>query len=290
MAWIKGQVCTSENAKVSVFDRGFLFGDGVYETGRSYDRTFVFLEEHWKRLRSSAGKLAIEIPWSDAELEKGLFEVARAFKQDDIYFRTIVTRGTIESVSIDNFSAEEPSLVHIVQSLNQAKLDSVRKTGVKLLTSNVIRNASDAQDPNIKTSNYLNSLLALQDVKKRGADDAILCNRQGTVTEGTTFSVFGVTKAGSLITPSLNVGILDSITRRHVMEVAKKNMRVEEGEFPVSAFLDCPEAFIASSVREIVPVNAWDEKRFEAPGTHTKALQEGLRNTIQQYVSTHKKF
>jgi len=291
MAWINGKVQTAENAKVSVFDRGFLFGDGIYETGRSYQKTFVFLEEHWMRLRSSAEKLGIKITWTNADLEQGLYELAQAFGQPDVYFRTIVTRGAIESVGIDVFGTQPPTLVHIIQPISEEKLHKLRQSGIHVLTSHVVRNASDAQDPNIKTSNYLNSLLALQDVKRRGADDAILCNRLGQVTEGTTFSVFGVTEEGKLITPAQGVGILDSITRRHVLEEARRFMATEEGEFPVETFMNCREAFIASSVREIVPIHTWDGKKFtEVPGPVTRDLQARLRAVIDTYVRSHRKF
>lgn len=290
-AWVNGTVSDAKDAKVSVFDRGFLFGDGVYETGRSYDRTFVFLEEHWRRLRLSAAKLSIPLPWSDAELEKGLFEVAEAFGQSNVYFRTILTRGPIETVGIEVFSDNPPTLVHLIQHLDEAKLTQRRSEGVQLLTSSVIRNASDAQDPNIKTSNYLNSLLALQDVKRRGAEDAVMCDRKGHVTEGTTFSLFGVTREGTLITPPLDVGILDSITRRHVLEQAQGLLPTKEGRFTVQELLDCQEAFIASSVREIVPIKSWDGKTYPTvPGKFTLALQRKLRTVIDDYVKSHRKF
>jgi branched-chain amino acid aminotransferase len=154
-----------------------------------------------------------------------------------------------------------------------------------------VRNASDAQDPNIKTSNYLNSLLALREVKGLGADDALLCNRQGHLTEGTTFSVFAVTAQKELITPSLRCGILDSITRRHVIECAKAmGISVSELEATASLYHQAKEIFIASSVREVVPVHTWDDKHFVAPGELTAILQEKLSGVIKDYVATHPKF
>lgn len=289
--WVNGRISKPEEAVVSVFDRGFLFGDGVYETGRSYGRTPVFLEEHITRLRKSAEKLQITMPWSDEDLRKGLFETAAAFNHSDVYFRTIVTRGPIQRVGLDLLKDVRPTLVHIVQDLTLASIEKAQQQGVRLVTSSVIRNSAQAQDPNIKTSNYLNSLLALQDAKGKGGDDAIMCDAQGHVTEGTTFAVFGVTKAGTLITPSLNVGILDSITRRHVLALAKDEMKAEEGLMPLSKFHECAEAFIASSVREIVPVKEWDDKKFSSvPGKVTARLQELLKGDIQKYVKTGKSF
>lgn len=285
MAWINGRICPPELPVISVFDRGFLFGDGVYETGRSEGRVFLFMEEHLARLRSSASKLGITIPWTDGEISQGLYDVAKAYNRPTIYFRTIVTRGTIESIGLDVMGDVKPSLVHLLQPIDMAKLQKQRKYGITVLTSKILRNSALAQDPNIKTSNYLNSLLAMQDVKARGADDAIMVSSRGVVTEGTTFSVFGVKKDGTVITPALDVGILDSITRRHVLQVASQFTKTAEVELPVKEFLACEEIFIASSVRACVPITKWDDKNFSPiPGPITLRLQEGLEKVFQEYV------
>jgi branched-chain amino acid aminotransferase len=289
LVWINGKITPPDQAKVSVFDRGFLFGDGVYETGRSYDRCLLFLEEHFARLRQSARKLVIPVPWSDAQLRAGLEETARAMGNPDVYFRTIITRGPISRVGLEIESTEPPTLVHLFQTLSP-KIDEQRHTGVKVLTSKILRNPAAAQDPNIKTSNYLNSLLALQDARERGAEDAILCNAEGQVTEGTTFSVFAVTDDRRLLTPSLKIGILESITRRHVIEIARDTLKVEEGFFPVETLRHQPEVFITSSVREIIPVKSWDDQTYRVPGPITQQLHERLRALIQRYVASHAKF
>lgn len=289
LVYLDGKVGNPENARVSVFDRGFLFGDGIYETGRSYDRCITYLEEHQARLRKSAAKLRIKVPWSDKELKESLFKLASAFGIPNVYFRTIITRGTIDSVGLDVAESKGPTLVHVVQELSD-KTDALRKKGVKILTSRIVRNSVLAQDPNIKTSNYLNSLLALQEVKDRGGEDAILCDIHGNVTEGTTFSVFGVTTSDVVITPSLEVGILDSITRRHVLGIARKFFKVKEGFFKANEFYNCREAFIVSSIREILPVRALDMMEYGVPGPVTSALYERLKEDIRGYVSTHEKF
>jgi branched-chain amino acid aminotransferase len=285
MAWINGRLCPPEQAVVSVFDRGFLFGDGVYETGRSEGRVFLFMEEHLERLRSSASKLAISIPWTDDEISHGLYQAAKAYGKPTIYFRTIITRGLVDAIGLDVMPVGKPTLVHLLQPIDSAKLEKQREHGIRVLTSRIVRNSAAAQDPNIKTSNYLNSLLALQDVKARGGDDAIMVSAAGLVTEGTTFSVFAVKKDGTVITPSLRVGILDSITRRHVLEVARGFTKTQEVEIPLKEFLDCEEAFIASSVRACVPITHWDDKAFSPiPGPTTRKLQVGLEKVFQEYV------
>lgn len=286
---INGEVLTKEKALISVFDRGFLFGDGVYETGKSVDRCPLFLEEHLKRLVKSAGKLLIPVPWKPETLQKYLFDLMKAFGKDNAYFRMYVTRGCIDKVGLDKFDTAQPNLVMFVQELPET-LDSSRKKGMSLLTSKIIRNSAKAQDPDIKTSNYLNSLLALQDVKSRGADDAVLCDVDGNVTEGTTFSLFGVTKEGMLITPSLDVGILNSITRHHLLDLARKYMKVEEGSYRLETFRQCKEVFIASSVREIFPVNAWDGVKYTSGFEITLSLHEKFQAEIKEYVKVSPKY
>jgi len=290
LANINGVLLSPAEAKVSVFDRGFLFGDGVYETGRSYDRVFLFLEEHLTRLRKSASRLGIPVPWTDETLQRLLIETAQAFGKDNIYFRLIVTRGEVTQVGLDVLTPK-PTLAILVQDLSEG-LEKLRKEGYFLRTSSVLRNSAQAQDPNIKSSNYLNSILALKDVKERGAMDAILLNAEGHVTEGTTFSVFAVTPDGVLRTPSLSVGILDGITRRHILSAAKGLLPVEEGAFSLGDFQRASEVFIASSVREICPVFRWDENHYLVPGEWTQKLHGAYREVITDCIqkSQHQKY
>ncbi|NBY19762.1 branched-chain amino acid aminotransferase [bacterium] len=286
---INGRICDPEEAKISVFDRGFLFGDGVYETGKALDGCCLFLEEHLKRLRRSANKLQIPVPLSDEKLTEELFRTARAFGRKDAYFRIVLSRGVGASLGLESFKEFKPTLVIIFQPLSE-KLDFLRAHGIKLLTSTVVRNSSAAQDPNIKTSNYLNSLLALQEVQARGGEDAVLCDSSGNVTEGTTFSIFGVENGKTLLTASLEVGILDSITRRYVLELGSKFLKVEEGFIPLERFKNCEAVFIASSVREIVPVREWDEKKYNLPDSTTEKLKLDLKTEIRTYIREHVKY
>lgn len=282
LANIDGKILDPSEAKVSVFDRGFLFGDGVYETGRSYDRVFLFLKEHLNRLRKSAERLGIPVPWEDSYLEEQLRATAKAFGRDNVYFRMIVTRGEVTQVGLD-VSTEKPTLVILLQDLSTG-LSRLQSQGYHLLTSSIRRNSSQSQDPNIKSSNYLNSILALKDVKERGGMDAILLNADGKVTEGTTFSVFSVGTDGRLRTPALSVGILDGITRRHILKASEGIVPSEEGIYSLEEFQDAKEVFIASSVREICPVYQWDEKKYPAPGPITSKLHEAYRKVVEESV------
>jgi len=286
---VNGHLCTPEEAKISVFDRGFLFGDGVYETGKALDKCCLFLEEHLNRLRRSAGKLQIPVPLSDKELTEEIHRTAKAFGRDEAYFRVVLSRGVGSVLGLESFENFKPTLVIIFQPLS-AKLDSLRTHGIKLMTSTVVRNSSAAQDPNIKTSNYLNSLLALQEVRARGGEDAVLCDANGNVAEGTTYSIFGIEHGKTLLTASLEVGILDSITRRYVLELGRHFLKVEEGFISLERFRNCQEVFIASSVREIVPVRAWDDRNYSLPGPMTEKLKIELKEVIHHYIDSHSKY
>ncbi len=288
LVYLNGKISAAKDAKVSVMDRGFLFGDGVYESGRTYERCFLYLEEHWERLRRSAEKLLLPIPWSDGELTQSLYEVARAYPSEEACFRTIVTRGMVEAVGLDLLDTPAPTLVHILNAVPD--YEKKRKDGIFILTSKIIRNSAAAQDPNIKTSNYLNSLLACQDVKARGSAEGVMCDGQGNVTEGTNFSIFGVTQDDVVITPGLEVGILDSITRRHVLDLARPKFKIQEGFISLAAFQACREVFIVSSNREILPVKQWDEKHYPIPAKITSELIELLTAEMAEYVRTHPKY
>lgn len=285
LAYLDGVVVDAREAKVSVLDRGFLFGDGVYEAGRSYDGCFLYLEEHWERIRSSCQKMQIDLLWSDEEFTEGLFKVAKVYGDKNIYFRTIITRGANEIISLDLTKGPKPTLVHLIQPLPAHPHE-----GISILTSKIMRNPKPAQDPNIKTTGYLNSLYAYQDIKARGAVEGIMCDANGKVTEGTNFSVFGVTADQKVITPSMDVGILDSITRRHVLAIAKKHFETEQGYYPIEVFHKCSEAFIVSSTREILPIATWDETKYPTPGPVTQKLHELFKTEIVDYVKSHPKF
>jgi branched-chain amino acid aminotransferase len=272
-----------------VFDRGFLFGDGVYETGKALGRCPLFIEEHIERLKRSAGKLKIPMPLTDAELTQEIYRTAKAFGRDQAYFRVILSRGVGAVLGLESFEDLKPTLVIIFQPLSE-KLEDLRSRGIKLLTSSVVRNSAAAQDPNIKTSNYLNSLLAIQEVKARGGEDAILCDGLGNVTEGTTFSIFGLKDGETLMTSSLQVGILDSITRRHILDLARPLFKIEEGFISLARFQECQEVFIASSVREIVPVREWDQKKYGLPSPRIDALKKALKVEIASYIDKHAKY
>ncbi|MFM8313288.1 MAG: aminotransferase class IV [Deltaproteobacteria bacterium] len=286
---INGHISSGEDAKVSVFDRGFLFGDGVYETGKALGRCPLFIEEHIERLKRSAGKLKIPMPLTDAELTQEIYRTAKAFGRDQAYFRVILSRGVGSVLGLESFEDLKPTLVIIFQPLSE-KLEDLRNRGIKLLTSSVVRNSAAAQDPNIKTSNYLNSLLAIQEVKSRGGEDAILCDGLGNVTEGTTFSIFGLKDGETLMTSSLQVGILDSITRRHILDLARPLFKIEEGFISLARFQECQEVFIASSVREIVPVREWDQKKYGLPSPRIDALKKALKEEIASYIDRHSKY
>jgi branched-chain amino acid aminotransferase len=181
---INGKVFAPQDAMVSVFDRGFLYGDSVYEVARSYHHIFFALEDHIERLFRSAKRIGLEIGLTPADLIKEIYKVYEQSGLEDAYMRIVVSRGE-GPINLDPTNFTHPNIVIIIKALEPAQV-SLYSTGMKVVTSTFLRNAKEALDPNIKSGNYLNNILALGEAKKKKADDALLVNREGFVTEGTT--------------------------------------------------------------------------------------------------------
>lgn len=281
---LNGRILTRAEASLSVFDRGFLYGDAVFETGRTYDGKLLFLEDHLKRLEKSAAGLQLSLPLSKDDFKKELEKTLRAFSKSPVSYRIIVTGGVQEELGLD-VEGEKPSWMILVQDLSE-KLRKLQTEGYHLKTSKFVRDSSEAQNPQVKSNNYFNSIRALREVKAQGAMDAIFLNSKGMVTEGTNFNVFSVSEEGILRTPSLQTGILAGITRKYILELAKPLIKVEEGEWDLKSFTQAKEVFVASSLREICPVFQWDENRYQVIGPVTKKLQKAYQGKIKSLLES----
>lgn len=281
---LNGRILTRAEASLSVFDRGFLYGDAVFETGRTYDGKLLFLEDHLKRLEKSAAGLQLSLPLSKDDFKKELEKTLRAFSKSPVSYRIIVTGGEQEELGLD-VEGEKPSWMILVQDLSE-KLKKLQTEGYHLKTSKFVRDSSEAQNPQVKSNNYFNSIRALREVKAQGAMDAIFLNSKGLVTEGTNFNVFSVSQEGILRTPSLQTGILAGITRKYILELATPLMKVEEGEWDLKSFTQAKEVFVASSLREICPVFQWDENRYQVIGPFTKKLQKAYQGKIKSLLES----
>lgn len=267
---IDGVVVPAERAVVPVLDRGFLYGDGVYEVARTGGGRVVDLARHLDRLTASAARIALDLP-PRADLERWIADALAAAGPPDAYVRVVVTRGG-GPIGLDIALADRPRTVIIAQPLARPPAEAYAR-GVALAVVAVERTSPRALDPSIKSGNYLNNILALAEARRRGAHEAILLNVEGKVAEGSTSNLF-VALGGRLATPPLAAGILPGVTRRRVIELcAAAGIDAVERDFTVADLATADEAFLTSSIRGVLPVASIDDRPLPgAPGPLSRRL------------------
>jgi len=249
--YIDGVITDENDAKISVFDRGFLYGDSVYEVTRTFSGKPFALEEHLVRLEKSAHGIGMELP-ARASIRQAVLDTLAAAANPESYVRIVVTRGAGE-IGLDPALADRPRLVIIVRPTTGPERRQI-EDGVEIAIVSVRRNLRSAIDPNVKSGNYLNSVLAIGEARRRGAYEALMCDADGRLAEGSSSNIFAV-RAGLVKTPALAVGILDGITRRKVFELAAANgIATAEAELRPDDLYGADEAFLTSSVRGVLPV------------------------------------
>lgn len=268
---IRGAIVDKKDATVSVFDRGFLYGDSVYEVMRTSGGEPVDFERHIARLLRSAHAIAIAPP-DVAKIEGDVRDTLAAAANPESYIRIVLTRGG-GVVGLDVALADEPRTIVIVKPL-VLPTDEQYETGVALAIVGVERMSRRAVDPSVKSGNYLNNILALAEAHKSGADEAIMLNPSGDVAEGSTSNLF-VVEGSQITTPQLSTGLLAGITRQRVLELcAEAGMAVVEAELSPERVRNADEAFITSSIRGVLPVASVDGRRLPAgaPGAVTQRI------------------
>lgn len=261
----------SETAVVSAFDRGFLYGDSIYEVTRTFQGKLFGLQEHLDRLRQSADYLYLDIPWSDGQMRAEIERTLQQAPWQESYVRLVVSRGTEATISLRPSADLKPSLLIVISEISPEP--TLSETGLHLAIGARRRNDSRALSPAAKTGNYLNNILALLEAQHQGADDALMLNTQGQITEATT-SNFWIIKAGVIYTPPAEVGILKGITRQFLLQIMEKNnIPYQERELLPTDLDGIEEAFLSSSVRLIMPVNHIDRQPLpHCPGEMTRFL------------------
>ena len=255
--WIDGNLQRAAEARVNVFDRGFLYGDSAFEVMRTYDKRPFREGAHLDRLRGSCERLLIRLGPSNPELSQIIADTIAASALPECYVRVMVTRG-VAPMSLDLSHANQPSVLVFALPLSPPAA-AVYEQGIAVGLSRAARATDGTRAMGAKTSNYLGSVLALHEVKQRGAQEALICGPTGEVVEGATSNVF-VVRAGELYTPSIEAGILAGITRRTVLELAEGlALRVHEVPLHPSDLYQADEVFITSTVREVVPVVRVDD-------------------------------
>ncbi len=290
---INGEITPADRAQVSVFDRGYLYGDSLYEVVRSYNGVFLHLDEHLARMEKSAALCRMVMAHTAESLRKEVLRTFDAFRskhRGEAYCRIIISRGA-GKIGFGLNCLETPTLYTIIIQPVETPPASQYEQGLHLQISERLRNDSRALDPAMKSGNYLNSLLAYLDASSLNYDDALLCNADGHVTEGTTFNVFYVHR-GILCTPPLDIGILDGITRRRVLTLAQGlGIEVREVRFPRERLYESDEIFVSSSIKEVMAVTKLDQKLISKgkPGPVTRKLLVKYREEITQLTGARGK-
>jgi branched-chain amino acid aminotransferase len=279
---VNGALADEQHAVISVFDHGFLYGEGVYETLRTYNQKPFLLDRHLRRLRISAEMIALGVPLSDRDVEARIDEtVARARRSggsgQEWYIRVLLTRG-VGDLTYDPAATPEPSLVIIVKPLVEPPAELYTR-GVRVVFSSTVRNHPDSVNPRIKSNNLLNCALAMQEGYRRGAYEVIMRNYRGEVAEGSTSNIF-IAKNGTALTPPLSSGLLAGITREYLFEVAQAaGVPVGEAVLRDEHVFGADEVFLTGTTREVMPIVAVDDRPIGAgaPGPVTTLLHQTFR-------------
>jgi len=293
VAYVNGRICSEQDSTISVFDHGFLFGEGVYEVVRTYDGELFLLDRHLRRLRASASMITLDLGMTDLELEAVTRETMAAYRagpgvsepERELYVRVLVTRG-IGEMTYDPAKSPAPSLVIIVKAL-VAPSASVYEDGVKVALVSVVRNHPRSVDPRIKSNNLLNNALAMQEALRHGAFEAVLRNYRGELAECSQSNLF-VIKNGTAFTPVLDAGLLAGITREFVEEVAEgAGVPMQDAILHDEDLLGADEVFLTSTSKEMVPVVRVDDHAIGQgrPGPLTRRLHDAYRQKARLLVA-----
>ena len=278
---INGKITSAEDAKVSVFDRGFLYGDSIYEVAYSKDGKLIFFEDHLDRLYKSANLLNIQIYESKEDLIKQCLNLLKELKKSQAYLRIIITRGETE-ITLDPSNSFHNNIILIAKP-KPTYNKQLYKEGIRLCIVSIMRNDPRSTNPNAKSGNYLNNVLAINEAKRQNFDDALMLNNQGYITEGSSFNVWMV-KDNVLITPPEESGLLKGITREKLFLICKENnIDYKEENIRPDDIICADEAFITSSTRMIMPIGIINNTNILKDGNPTtQKLQLLFREYIKQ--------
>jgi branched-chain amino acid aminotransferase len=283
--FLNGKVVKESDACISVYDHGFLYGDGIYETMRSYEGVVFMLDRHIDRLSRSASLIKLALPGREF-LRNAVYETMLSNGLSSAYIRITVSRGR-GPIGLDPGLCREPTVVVIAEKFREYPAAYYQK-GTELILAKTRRNLVEALDPEIKSLNFLNNILAKIEAVERGAYEAVMLNKDGYVAEGTVSNVFFI-RHGRLCTPSPEVGILEGITREVVISAAKAaGIEVIEGIFrPEDIFL-AEEVFITNTTGEIVPVSRLEHAAYRV-GAMTRHLHVLYRAEVARHIEEAKR-
>lgn len=284
ICWINGKFVAKEKASISVFDHGLLYGDGVFEGIRFYNNQAFKVEEHIKRLFDSAKAIMLSIPYSAEALISAITQGIINSSENNGYIRIVITRGE-GSLGINPDSCHKSNVFIITDQLNMLQTERLN-SGAHIIIASTRRLSGDGLDPRIKSLNYLNHILARMEASHANADEAILLNQQGNVTEGSTDNIF-IVRNGCLITPPVTDGALDGITRSIVIELAAQcHIPFQEQTLASYDLYTADECLLTGTGAELIPVAEVDGRTLTScPGPVYQTLNQAFKQLIKQQSS-----
>jgi len=276
-ASVNGEIAPADQARISVLDNGFTFGDGVYETLRTYGGRPFHLDRHLERLRASARMLDFAIPAADDALAADLDRLLKRAANPESYIRIIVSRGVGEiSYRFDRIKG--PTIVMAARAY-EPFAETQYRDGIPVIIASIRRNSPQALDPAMKSCNLINNILAVREAQASKAAEPLMLNERGDVAEGASANVF-IVSGGALVTPPLDAGILPGVTRALVLELARTlEVEAREQPVPVRTLFAADEAFITSTLKEVMPIATVDGRPIGSgrPGPVTMRILDAYR-------------
>ncbi len=281
LVYINGVYYPKSQAKVSVFDHGLLYGDGIFEGIRAYNGIVFKLKEHIDRLYASAHVIMLEIPMTKEEIIQAVIETLKRNNLRDAYIRLVITRG-VGGLGLDPRKCVNPTII-IITDIIKLQIIEGKEKGITTIISWVRRDAIDATSHEVKSLNYLNSILARIEANIAGVDEAICLNKDGYVCEGVGENLF-IIKKGKLITPLASTGALPGITRNRVIELINElGYEAFERNITITELFTADEAFFTGTAVEIVPVVEINKRKIGngQPGIVTKHIMQEFEKIIR---------
>jgi branched-subunit amino acid aminotransferase/4-amino-4-deoxychorismate lyase len=287
-----GRLHPADQPSLSPLNRGYLYGDAIYEVWRTYHGVLFAWEEHWRRLLASARALHMELPFGPEEILTEIRRTTAAHRSatgysGELYIRLQIARGA-GAIGLDVALADRPEFVILVQPCPALASDKAQ-SGLRLAVAKTLRrNPAEALNPAWKTGNYLNNLLCLREARERGSDDVAILNQAGQLTEASVANIAFV-GGGRLATPPLSAGILGGITRSLILGeiAAAAGMAAAEEPLTPADFPRMEECMLLSTTRDVVPVGMIDENRFHTPGAATLRLKAAFADYARAYADRH---
>ncbi len=276
LIYIDGEYYKKEDARISVYDHGLLYGDGVFEGIRIYKSMVFRLRDHIERLFQSARAIRLSIPLTPDDMEKAVSDTVKLSKKEDGYVRLVVTRGE-GSLGIDPVKCKRATVIIIVDDIQLYPAEYYKK-GIKMITASSRRISPDSLDPRIKSLNYLNNIMAKIEATNSGCQEAVMLNREGYVAECTADNIF-IVRDESLLTPLGSKGALNGITKNEVIRIAqKKGIGTKEAELTQYDLYNSDECFLTGTGAEVIPVVEIDGRVIGngTPGEITQRLMVGF--------------